>query len=80
MRSTGTGCALAFSHTSRLLGPLVGGIMLALHWASSSLFYLIALPPLLAMISAIIVGVGHSERKGALEEDEPGPHHAVASH
>ncbi len=78
MRSTGTSWAMAVSQSAGLLGPLLGGIMLGLHWAPSSLFYLIALPPVFAALSAIIVGIGHTEPKGALEEEEPvGPHAAA---
>lgn len=72
MRSTGTSWAMGVSHTASLFGPLLGGILLSLHWSSADLFYLIALPPALAAISAIAIGIGRTERQGALEEEQAG--------
>jgi MFS transporter, AAHS family, 4-hydroxybenzoate transporter len=77
MKSTGTSWAMGVSQTASLFGPLLGGILLSLQWSSTDLFYLIALPPLVAVISSIVVGLGHTEPKGALEEETAGPH-AVA--
>lgn len=78
MRSTGTSWAMGVSHTASLFGPLLGGILLSLHWSSTDLFYLIALPPLLAAISAIAIAIGHTELKDALEEEQAGSPHAAA--
>jgi AAHS family 4-hydroxybenzoate transporter-like MFS transporter len=68
MRSTGTSWAMGVSQSASLFGPLLGGILLSLHWPSANLFYLIALPPVLAAISAIAIGISRTEPKGAFEE------------
>lgn len=69
MRSTGASWGSAVYQIAGLFGPLLGGILLSLHWPSNDLFYLISLPPLLSALAAVGIGMSHTEPKGALEED-----------
>lgn len=52
-RTTGIGWELGIGRLGSFVGPLLGGALLALHWAPSSLFVFAALPPLLAAAAAV---------------------------
>lgn len=67
MRSTGGSWGQGVGSIGQLVGPLLGGILLSLHWPSNQLLYVIALPPLVATAAAIIMGVGHQAPETELE-------------
>jgi MFS transporter, AAHS family, 4-hydroxybenzoate transporter len=56
LRSTGVGWSLGIGRFGSVLGPMVGGLLIARQWSNSSLFIAAAVP---ALISAItILGIG----------------------
>ncbi len=59
MRSTGASWGQGIGGLGQMVGPLLGGILLGLHWPSNQLLYLIAIPPLVSALSATIMGLGH---------------------
>jgi MFS transporter, AAHS family, 4-hydroxybenzoate transporter len=60
IRSTGVGWALGIGRLGSIIGPLVGGLMLALRWDVPFLFLVGAVPVLIA--SGAIFAVGRIER------------------
>jgi AAHS family 4-hydroxybenzoate transporter-like MFS transporter len=52
LRSTGVGAGLGVGRTGAIVGPVVGGQLLALQWQNQQLFLAAAIP---AMISAIVM-------------------------
>jgi AAHS family 4-hydroxybenzoate transporter-like MFS transporter len=52
LRSTGTGWALGVARVGSILGPVLGGILIGLHWSNQQLFQAVAVP---AMASAALV-------------------------
>ncbi|WP_250491875.1 MFS transporter [Caballeronia sp. GAWG1-1] len=67
LRSTGIGWSLGIGRVGSVIGPLVGGQMIALGWSNASLFHAAALP---VFCSALLVGVlafVRRERSGAAQ-------------
>jgi AAHS family 4-hydroxybenzoate transporter-like MFS transporter len=69
MRSTGTSWGIGVMQSASLFGPVLGGILLSLHWSSSDLFYVISLPPVLSAFAALLIGIGHSAPETEFEEE-----------
>jgi AAHS family 4-hydroxybenzoate transporter-like MFS transporter len=63
MRSSGVGWALGVGRTGQIIGPLIGGFLLSLQWATSQILYLIALPSVVAATAAFLLS-GGSRRWG----------------
>jgi AAHS family 4-hydroxybenzoate transporter-like MFS transporter len=57
IRSTGVGWALGIGRVGSIAGPLVGGALLALHWATGPLFLAAAVPALCAAAAALGLAV-----------------------
>jgi len=57
LRSTGVGWALGIGRIGSIVGPVVGGAMIAMSWSSEELFAAIAIPPVFASISVFLIGV-----------------------
>ncbi len=55
MRSSGIGWALGIGRTGQILGPLIGGLLLSLHWKISGILYVIALPSVVAATAAFFL-------------------------
>jgi AAHS family 4-hydroxybenzoate transporter-like MFS transporter len=55
VRSTGVGWALGIGRVGSIIGPLVGGELLALHWDTRSLFFIAAVPALCAALAALLL-------------------------
>ena len=55
VRSTGIGWALGIGRAGSIVGPLIGGALLALHWATESLFLAAAVPALVAALAAFVL-------------------------
>ncbi len=53
IRATGVGWALGIGRVGAVVGPGVGGIMLALHWSRSSIFIASAVPALIAVLAVL---------------------------
>jgi AAHS family 4-hydroxybenzoate transporter-like MFS transporter len=52
LRSTGVGSGLGIGRIGSIIGPLIGGMLLARHWTARDLFLAAAIP---ALISAIVM-------------------------
>jgi AAHS family 4-hydroxybenzoate transporter-like MFS transporter len=52
MRATGIGAGLGIGRIGAIIGPVVGGVLMGLHWSSQRLFLAAALP---ALVSAIVM-------------------------
>ena len=59
LRSTGIGWALGIGRIGSVLGPVIGGQLIAMQWTNSSLFMAAAVP---AIVSAVMVGRLHWAR------------------
>lgn len=55
IRATGAGWALGAGRLGSIVGPLLGGVMIGLHWDAQQIFLATAVPSLLA-VAAIYVG------------------------
>lgn len=56
MRSTGVGWALGIGRVGAIVGPMIGGVLLAAHFAPKSLFFSIAVPALIAAGAMFMLG------------------------
>ena len=54
IRSTGMGWALGIGRFGSILGPVVGGELMTLHWPSSSLFIAAAVPAALSLLATLV--------------------------
>jgi len=60
IRATGVGWALGIGRIGAIVGPTVGGIMLALHWSRAEMFGAAAIPSVIAAFA--ILGLLSLER------------------
>jgi MFS transporter, AAHS family, 4-hydroxybenzoate transporter len=56
IRSTGTGWALGTGRVGAIVGPLLGGVLLAQGWRAREIFTAAAIPALGTMVSMAILG------------------------
>ncbi len=56
MRSTGVGWSLGIGRIGAIVGPLVGGFLISLHWPNSSIFILGGIPLVCAAIAVLAMG------------------------
>ncbi|MBV8848230.1 MAG: MFS transporter, partial [Methylobacteriaceae bacterium] len=77
IRSTGVGWALGIGRIGSIIGPVLGGLMLAAEWHTPTIFLIGALPVLIASCAAIILS-RLAPAKRHLEERAVGA--ALASH
>ena len=52
LRSTGVGWALGIGRVGSIVGPLLGGALLALHWGVQELFLIAAAPAVIAALAS----------------------------
>ena len=57
VRSTGVGWALGVGRVGAIIGPVVGGMLLAAQFTPRNLFFTIAVPALVAALAMFILGV-----------------------
>ncbi len=55
MRSSGIGWALGIGRTGQIVGPLIGGLLLSLHWQTSGILCVIAVPSVVAATAAFLL-------------------------
>ncbi|MBV8888224.1 MAG: MFS transporter [Alphaproteobacteria bacterium] len=55
IRSTGIGWAIGIGRAGSILGPLIGGVLLSLHWSTASLFLIAAVPAAVAAVAALAI-------------------------
>jgi len=56
MRATGVGWALGIGRIGSVVGPVVGGIVISMQWATPTIFAIGAMPTVLATIAVLTVG------------------------
>lgn len=56
IRSTGVGWCLGIGRLGAILGPLIAGYLLGLHWTRPSLFLVLALPLACAAVAVLTMG------------------------
>lgn len=62
IRSTGVGWALGIGRIGSIVGPVVGGLMLASQWSAQALFYASAVPPLCSAVVMVIIAAIYNRR------------------
>jgi AAHS family 4-hydroxybenzoate transporter-like MFS transporter len=65
IRATGVGWALGIGRIGAIIGPGIGGIMLALDWTRQTILLVSAIPELIA-VAAILVLMRHGRVKAEL--------------
>jgi len=65
IRATGVGWALGIGRIGSIIGPLVGGVMLALAWDLPVIFRAGAVPMLIAAAAAFVMGQGPAAGRGS---------------
>ncbi|WP_053059742.1 MFS transporter [Pandoraea faecigallinarum] len=58
IRGTGVGWALGIGRIGSIAGPMVGGVLLALHWDPQHLFMIAAVPVFFASVAAFAISAG----------------------
>jgi AAHS family 4-hydroxybenzoate transporter-like MFS transporter len=61
LRSTGVGWALGIGRIGSIVGPVIGGILLAQHWDTPRLFLVGAVPALFAMAAVALMWATRSK-------------------
>jgi len=61
MRATGVGCAVGIGRVGSISGPLVGGLLLQMHWSVSEVFLAGIVP---AVIATAAIALNKSTGKG----------------
>jgi AAHS family 4-hydroxybenzoate transporter-like MFS transporter len=56
IRSTGVGWALGVGRVGAIVGPMIGGVLLAAHFTPKNLFFSIAVPALIAACAMFVLG------------------------
>jgi AAHS family 4-hydroxybenzoate transporter-like MFS transporter len=65
LRSTGIGWALGFGRIGAIVGPVIGGQLLARQWTDSQLFYAAALPAVVSTTGMLLLHVAMKRRQTA---------------
>jgi len=68
MRATGVGYAFGVGRIGSLVGPFLGGALIALQWDSAHIFMLGAIPVLIAAGAAMVI---HACNKGLADSNRP---------
>ncbi len=74
IRSTGVGWALGVGRVGAIVGPMIGGVLLAAHFTPKSLFFSIAVPALIAAGAMFLLG------RRLRAAGTPAPAEAVVAH
>jgi AAHS family 4-hydroxybenzoate transporter-like MFS transporter len=64
LRSTGVGAGLGVGRAGGIVGPYVGGVLLAQQWTSQQLFWAAAMPAVVSTITIATMGLLISSRLG----------------
>lgn len=62
MRSTGVGAGLGVGRIGAVVGPIIGGRLMAAQWTQESMFHAAATPALLAAAAIIVLGLALRKR------------------
>jgi len=63
LRSTGVGWALGIGRIGSIIGPVVGGAMMAMGWDTGQLFMATAMPAVVAAIAVVSIGLQARSRR-----------------
>jgi MFS transporter, AAHS family, 4-hydroxybenzoate transporter len=69
VRSTGVGWALGIGRIGAIIGPLIGGMLLAANIAPRHLFFMIAIPALIAALSMFVLALRLRRHERVAPED-----------
>ena len=72
IRSTGVGWALGIGRIGSIIGPIVGGIMLSLHWPLTTIFLAAAVPAVCGSAAIHLLSRSQTGTGRALESLSPG--------
>ena len=65
-RATGVGWALGIGRVGSIVGPWVGGMLLAQQWTPRGLFLVAAVPALVAAAAALVLALQAAEKRGEI--------------
>jgi MFS transporter, AAHS family, 4-hydroxybenzoate transporter len=71
IRATGSSWAFGVGRLCSIVGPLLGGIMITQHWATTTIFYIAAVPMLCAML--VVLAMMRTKRSPARREEFGAP-------
>jgi AAHS family 4-hydroxybenzoate transporter-like MFS transporter len=63
IRATGVGWSLGIGRIGSVLGPVIGGMLLTMHWDMRQLFLVAAIPVFIAGVAALIIGMTGADRR-----------------
>lgn len=63
LRSTGVGWALGVGRVGSILGPVVGGLLIAAEWGPTEIFTSIVVPGLVAVLALVILNRAHGREQ-----------------
>jgi AAHS family 4-hydroxybenzoate transporter-like MFS transporter len=63
IRATGVGWALGIGRIGSILGPVVGGFLISLHWDMRHVFLIGAVPVFIAAIAALVINLSGAGRQ-----------------
>jgi AAHS family 4-hydroxybenzoate transporter-like MFS transporter len=69
MRATGVGWGLGIGRIGSIVGPVIGGMLIARHWGNNDLFLAAALPALAAALATVLMAVTNGKRVSAMQAD-----------
>ena len=69
MRSTGVGWALGIGRIGSIVGPTLGGLLLAGGVETRQIFWMAAIPALIATVAAFMIAVVQNRQRRGLEAD-----------
>jgi len=68
IRATGVGWGLGIGRVGAIIGPLIGGWMVANHWSPNQIFMVAAVPPMIVVILLLVLR-GRTSMRGASAQD-----------
>lgn len=63
IRSTGVGWALGIGRVGSIIGPVIGGLLLSLHWETRQVLLIGAVPMLIAATAAVVIALAGAARR-----------------
>lgn len=63
VRATGVGWCLGVGRLGAIIGPLLAGVLLSLHWKQPALFIVLALPLIVAFVAVVAMGMTYHRAK-----------------
>lgn len=66
MRSTGIGWSLGVGRIGSIVGPALGGVLIAMNWSAEQLAGVVGIPALVAALAALMIGWSTSAEQGEM--------------